>query len=170
MTLKTGIKISVAVHLAFFLLILGTSKGCGSEGKGSGDTDIGSTEQNNSKDQTKLEKIEDIEKPTEITLVEALPQKDTEGESEAKIRKEIAECTPYFGGVGITHDPFTGKVLTVHKYYPAYDAGLKVGDTILNPYELRGEIGTSVIAHIIRDGISFDLRIVRGRICLKDPS
>lgn len=99
---------------------------------------------------------------------------------EAKIFEE--EISGNFGGVGMEVG-MKDEVLTVIaplKDTPAYKAGIKAGDKIikiddvvtqgLNTAEaikkIRGEVGTSVVLTLAREGITetFDVKVVRGII------
>lgn len=168
MTLKQSLRISLFVHFVAFMLLGGFPRGC-SRGGG---------EQSDSKEQSeaqaKHEKQEEIidkpvDQPTEITLIEETKEQ-TELRIERARRKEIAECEPHFGGIGVVFDGRSGRIIKVYKYYPASDAGMQVGD-IIEPDmvgKIKGEIGTPVEFRYLRNGIVYRMRIIRGRICTRD--
>lgn len=156
-------------HLVVLLLIGGVPKGC-SRGGGDGDSQEKSEtqgEHSQEKEEQIAEKQPDV--PMEITIIEQT-QEERDALIEKARRKEIAECEPHFGGLGIEYDGKTGIINKVYKYYPASDAGIQVGDQILSPQirEIRGEIGTDVTLVVNRNGQTFSQIITRGRICLTD--
>lgn len=169
MTLQRSLKLSLFLHLIVLILIGGGPKGC-SRGGGEGDSKEKSEEQAQSeheKEEQIAEKQPDV--PMEITLIEQT-QEERDAAIEKARRKEIAECEPHFGGLGIEYDGKTGVINKVYKYYPASDAGIQVNDQILSPpiREIRGEIGTDVTLVVNRNGQTFSQTITRGRICLTD--
>lgn len=171
MTMQRALKFSLAIHLITLFLIGGFPKGC-SRG-GSGDSDSSEhTQEDNHKEDKKEEIIEKpIDQPTEITLIE-----ETKEQAEKRIekarRKEIAECTPFFGGIGVVFNDRDGTIGQVYKYYPGYDAGLRAGDRFVSPPvgQIKGEIGTSVTITLERGTELYTVTIIRGRICTKDAT
>lgn len=135
-------------------IIMGMPLGCGGNGSG--------------KSQDKIEITDKPETPTEITVVDTDIVKSEEQVKREKAKKMIAECKEYYGGIGVTHNHIEDTIVKVHKYYPADEAGILEGDTVINPDELRGEIGTPVVVKIIRKGRRMEFNIIRGKICTKD--
>lgn len=74
------------------------------------------------------------------------------------------DCRDYYGGVGIMHSD-GGIITSVPSGYPAANAGIILGDTILNPDELRGDPGTRVTAIILRRGQEIAIPLIRDKIC-----
>lgn len=168
MTYKQALRTSLILHFVAFMLMGGFPKGCS---RGGGDSETAEHKQENNHKEEKKEEIIDkpVDQPMEITIIE-----ETEEDRENRIarirRKEIKECTPFFGGIGIVFDSMNGRIGKVFKYYPASDAGLQVGDRIISPPvgTIKGEIGTKVAITYLRDGIEHKVTITRGRICTKD--
>lgn len=79
------------------------------------------------------------------------------------------DCKNFFGGIGITHDFITDKIIELHAGYPAEKSGLVVGDIVktIDDSPIIGEIGTPVILLVIRNGNSFVKTIIRGKICVE---
>ena len=171
MTFKKALRLSIIMHIMFFLLaggIHGCGKGQG-KGKGNGDgteeTDKGGAGDSDGK------KIEDISKPevTEVILIERkTPMPSMEQLQKQEHERKLAQCKDSFGGIGVTHDPMTGTITTAHKFYPAWEAGIRDGDRLVNPERLRGKIGTSVTVTLIRNGETLTFNLIRGKICVQD--
>lgn len=74
----------------------------------------------------------------------------------------------FFGGIGIEHLALDDVIVTVIPGYPAFRAGLKVGDVLIGDIEhIEGEIGTPVTV-LVRRGVEvlrFDM--IREKICVK---
>lgn len=167
MTVNKALKISLFAHVITFVLLGGFPKGC--HRGGSGDSEKQSKEQAQHKQEEKTEQILDkpSEKATEITIIEETGEQRAKRVEVAR-RKAIAECTPFFGGIGIEHSQF-GVIGRVYEYYPAYDAGLKAGDIILSRIsDIKGEIGTPVTITYKRGETINTVTFKRGRICTKD--
>lgn len=85
------------------------------------------------------------------------------------------KCESYYGGIGITRDPFTGIISEVYEGYPADRNGLKVGMQILNnesTEQILGEIGTEVIVKYLDNDGEHAITIIRDKICtttIKSP-
>lgn len=73
----------------------------------------------------------------------------------------------WFGGVGLEHDLFTNRIPKAPSGYPAYRAGVRVGDILLNEYELRGDPGTEVQIQVDRADQILVFKAVRTKICVK---
>lgn len=80
-------------------------------------------------------------------------------------------CDNWFGGIGVMHELGSRTITNVYEGYPAYDAGIQVGDVIVSPPigSIRGEPGTKVVIDIYRVGRFITFEIVRDRICLDEP-
>lgn len=74
-------------------------------------------------------------------------------------------CDQFYGGIGITYEYFTNKVLNVYKGYPAELNGIKIGDIVQSE---RGEPGSLVRVVIIRDGKTIVKDITRDKICYEE--
>jgi hypothetical protein len=163
--------LSLSMHIAI-LLVVSLLQG----GKGDSDTEDG-------KDQGKSQNAENVDiapKATEVTIIEKEPppeqgediiipepppQPQTEGLTEC-------EGDSWYGGIGIQQNFLTDAVDRVEPGYPAYKAGLRIGDQIRQVSskegkEIRGEPGTQVSLWVFRPSTneSFLLEIIRDRIC-----
>ena len=90
------------------------------------------------------------------------------GTEKSKPKHANQKCPTYFGGIGITHDSMNFSVLTVYEGYPAYEAGIKKGDTIITPVnDIRGEVGTELVFEYISYETGDYVRtvIIRDKIC-----
>lgn len=94
-----------------------------------------------------------------ITIIKA-PKKTVKEESPC-------EDDMSFGGIGIQHDIRTMEIIDVPSGYPAALAGIRVGDILLNPQDIRGEIGTPVTVYIGRGGELLTFQLIRDKICFK---
>lgn len=90
-------------------------------------------------------------------------------------------CERFYGGIGVTQSAASYPmgpnnnivvctVTEVHTGYPAYKAGIKEGDILLNFEEVRGEIGTPVTVLTRRDGRQITYHLIRDKICIDDPN
>lgn len=171
MTYKQALRTSLIIHAVAFMLMGGFPKGCVPFGGGEQSEAEKQAEEQAKHEHQKEEEIIDkpVDQPMEITIIE-----ETEEDRENRIarirRKEIAECTPFFGGIGIVFSTRDGRIGKVFKYYPGSDAGLQPGDVILNPPvgQIKGEIGTPVAITYRRGDEIHKVTIVRGRICTRD--
>jgi hypothetical protein len=154
---------SIAFHLLPLLLLIQSTK----TGDGDKDSDNG-----------KLPKKDPI-------VVDIIPKKNRNDEQVngdnkvSELKKTVPhfdkQCTDsYYGGVGIeifyfvTNDMDQGaRVGDAIEGYPAYEAGIRAGDYILNPEELRGEIGTQVTIHLTNETgtKSWSVTLYRDKIC-----
>lgn len=145
------------MHIGLLLLLAG--KGGfglfdGEKGKGKGKfegEDIGNI--------IDIEPIHELQRP-DLTVGDPL---EAERQRLKKLRRD---CTPYFGGIGITLD-FSGRIETVHLGYPAEAHGILVGDVLLSP-DVKGEIGTEVLVRIQRGSEILEIPMIRERICVRD--
>lgn len=82
-------------------------------------------------------------------------------------------CQDYFGGIGITHEwqwrrQEYARITQVVPGYPAWNAGLKVGDRIdILTTEIKGDIGTQVSVSVIKGGEPQVMTFTRAKICLR---
>jgi hypothetical protein len=85
-------------------------------------------------------------------------------------------CDNWYGGVGIVLNLTTMQIIEIFPDYPAWRAGLRVGDSILGisgNEEIKGEPGTLVELIIQRgEDVAFKKIIKRERICYsgRNPS
>ena len=86
-------------------------------------------------------------------------------EKEHTVRK--IDCKNFYYGIGITTTPSGNKVARVYRGYPAWEAGLLAGDTIIEPEisKIRGTKGTLVRIKIFRNGEVIILDMTRAQIC-----
>ena len=174
-TMRRSFGFSLAIHLLLVASLIGRLPGCGS---GNGEEGGGKEQQQAEGDPDTREIIsKPNDQPVEVELV-TLPPKTKEELALEKLeeqrRKEMENCEPFFGGVGITqvydfdHGPIKILVGEVHHGYPAEQVGIQVGDEIINSGELRGEVGTEVQIHVRRQGVEMTFITRRGRICVQD--
>lgn len=64
------------------------------------------------------------------------------------------------GAIGVLYNQ-EGIVRQVFPNSPAEKAGIMINDKILNPKDLRGKIGTYALVKFVRQGATYELRIVR---------
>ena len=172
LTIKKAFRASFIIHFIFFWLMLGMPLGCvpgcgGGGGKGNSKEQQKKKEGMNDPNPQERIKEKDIT-PTEIDLVYTKPHEKTKAEIQQEVWKQhIEECPHYFGGVGIEWGS-SGVVQICYRGYPAYEAGIRAGDYILNDEPIRGEIGTSIEIRYLRDGIEHTVTVIRGKICLED--
>ncbi len=161
--------LSLLLHSAAVLLVFNLQNASG--GKGEGDEEGGG--QNGATNE------EIRPKTVEITIQE--PPPDLPDDIEAEIPKPpeppkeaFTECEQdaWYGGIGIHQDFLTGLVERVETGYPAYKAGLRIGDQIRQVSsnegpEIRGTPGTEVQLWVFRPSTneSFLLKIIRDKIC-----
>lgn len=173
MTFKKALRASFIMHVIFLLLISGVfPKGCGSGGDGNGNGGNSESEKKGeSPEEQDNKSIEDIlPQETEVELIEKTPEmEEAFAQMERReFQKELAKCQDYFGGIGVTHDG-KGAIEKAHKFYPAYDAGIRDGDILIGSVmRLRGPIGTPVTVNVIRNGTHLTFNLIRGKICTKD--
>ena len=79
---------------------------------------------------------------------------------------ELADNT--YIGVGIIFAPFNDTISYAPEQYPAYKAGIRVGDTILNPTEemINGYIKFEIMRGIAR----FTFNVKAEKICYQEIS
>lgn len=104
------------------------------------------------------------EKPQEITLLILNKPKPNRGHD----KESVKDCKGknWYGGIGIEQNYMTGAISIVEPGYPAYRAGLMVGDKIQSPGEIRGLPGTKLVVLIIRAGQPLLFEIIREKICI----
>jgi hypothetical protein len=84
-------------------------------------------------------------------------------------------CSKYFGGIGIVLDKNHyineqgPRVTGTADGYPAFKAGIQVGDLILNPpiSELIGDIGSNFVITFIHNNKVFNKKITREKVCYR---
>ena len=69
-----------------------------------------------------------------------------------------------YRGIGIIYNPITGLILHAPTYYPAYQAGLRVGDMILSPDTPYTDEAYTDIQYIRPNGDSIRQSILRIKI------
>lgn len=169
-TIRKSFKISFFLHILPILIMLfslPSCMGCDGFGGGGGGQDKKQEKQADKPNSTEKEEIKEKE-PVEVKLVSVQVQKSEEQLAYEAAVKKHEECKNYFGGIGITFEPFGGKIQKVYKYYPAWSAGLQDGDVLKDFNGVRGPIGTEVLIKYTRDGKTTEVKIKRGRICLED--
>jgi hypothetical protein len=76
-------------------------------------------------------------------------------------------CDNWFGGIGVSYDPVTYKIIEVPEGYPAYRNGILKNDYLINEGEIRGEPKTDVVVKIRRGAAILTFPMKRAKICLK---
>lgn len=132
---------------------------------------------------SEFERAQSLPKPVrENVVIEIIPAANGSGVTYIKKEKgeglkKDGECDHSYGGIGVYMsmdlDNFfeTGyvEVTKVMYGYPAYEAGILVGDIIKEESGglIRGEVGTDVRLIVLRNGIKYKTTITRGKICTK---
>ena len=80
--------------------------------------------------------------------------------------KNCSADEDFYFGIGMVHMPFTGEVIEVPESYPAFKAGIRQGDKVVDFYNLPGGDG---IIHVTfqRGQVQKSLRIRKEKICFK---
>lgn len=161
--------LSLGLHIS--LIIVAFSLNRNSE-HGSGDSETASQE-DGSKDSINGSIVD---KPIEVVkvspeIIKAMKEQDKQMAVEEKYRSEQknqSKCLYSFGGIGVTFEGFGDRTISeIHKGYPAYRAGLRVGDRILNTGNVRGPVGSQITITFEREGVIYDVDLVRDKICVE---
>jgi len=110
----------------------------------------------------------DEPKPVEVRLLprsqatetKAGPEPGVDGSPDPKI---CANRDPSYEGIGIIHSFGTDLILSAPAAYPAYKAGLRVGDMIVELYRIEGT--KFMFVHVNRHGKHLKFRIPVEQIC-----
>ena len=91
--------------------------------------------------------------------------------------KEVP-CKSWYYGVGIIHDIFTGEISEVPPGYPAYKAGILVGDSLLDVldhrglstmgtpnYRIKSYDGKPVTVVVMRQEVRLSFHLRREKVC-----
>lgn len=160
---------SAGIHLSL-LLLFAMSGGGASQSDGQAGGEAQTQEQAAAgldKDEIYVDIIEKPKKDEEKKV-----SSDDDGYGNVPHGKDV--CPDFYGGIGITQvagirGPGDYTVIVavqeVHHGYPAEQAGIQVGDVLLNSSEIRGPIGTTVTVLINRRGEFMKFDIVRDKIC-----
>lgn len=78
----------------------------------------------------------------------------------------VPDCPPEmsYGGIGVMFD-YNNTITECPISYPAFLAGVRVGDKVMTTNEIRGEPGTSVTIIIKRGDQLLTFNIIREKIC-----
>lgn len=157
MTFKRGLTLSSLIHLALLIaLVLPYIKS--GDGTNTEPQPAGSTEKTGD---IIPKESEEEQKEIVVELVD-LPKKKAQ-----PAKGHECKGDNWYGGIGVVHNGH--KISEVAVGYPAYRAGVRVGDeTISNIDVIRGEPGTSMNLVVIRDGVMLYFEMVREKICLED--
>lgn len=82
--------------------------------------------------------------------------------------KEKIKCEQWYGGIGIEHSEDGSTIMKVVEGYPAYRAGILVGDAVIvpfNSYDIKGMPGTPVQVTVVRMGKVLEFHMIREKIC-----
>jgi len=114
-----------------------------------------------------------IAKSVDVEIVMSVDEDGIEKKEKKKPSKgELTECIEdrWYGGIGITQNFMDNSLLSVAPGYPAFKAGLLIGDIILETSEpdIRGEPGTllSLKIHRPSTGETLLVNLRRDRICI----
>lgn len=87
---------------------------------------------------------------------------------------DICKEESSFGGIGLSFaadskDPMFSIVTAAPGYYPAYGAGIRVGDKVLNNAipMIKGQVGSVVTVNYLRNNEQKSVSITRAKICFK---
>lgn len=127
----------------------------------------GSSNEDSKKNGSKDDQSEIVEKgkdksssPQEIILYLGKPHTTQKGEDCPSGR--------WFGGIGIEHTFLDDKIFKVVPGYPAWSAGIKVGDVILGNLDaIKGEPGTPITVYVRRGIQILRFDMIRDKICVK---
>lgn len=72
-----------------------------------------------------------------------------------------------YTGIGITYSTFTQRIIDAPTSYPAYQAGIRANDTLVNPKSAPDAEGY-VTVRIIRDDLEMVFKIKQTKICYED--
>jgi len=157
--LKSSFRVSLILHALFILLLVGVP-GCG--GKGG--------EKTQGKGQGSPNQDHIVEKPIDVKLIDIPKDKGVAVKRKIKYTKRKCGDKNWFGGLGIEmllNDKLEYIAGHVYKGYPADKAGLQDGDVLLNYMEFRGQPGTPVTIHYMRNGQEMAVDTIREKICVK---
>lgn len=76
------------------------------------------------------------------------------------------DCKDFYGGIGITHSLPDYTINGVYFGYPAFMAGIKVGDRILSDItSIRGEVNTTLTFEYENETGYHKIVLIRDKIC-----
>lgn len=117
----------------------------------------------------------------EVNITDENTFEENEEKGEVAVNKKIENkkentCENFYIGIGIVsnlvikNDEYWLLVNKVYETYPAYKAGIRVGDLILEKEPIRdgGPIGSVIDLVIDRNGEIFVLSVNRGKICVEN--
>jgi hypothetical protein len=74
-----------------------------------------------------------------------------------------------YSGIGVIYSWFEWQVLEVPRQFPAYQAGIRVGDLLLNVTpETKMTIGKPTLVRTSRNGVEIDYTITPLKVCYRD--
>lgn len=151
-TLKRSIVSSIICHF-LLILLLGVFLIGGGYGNGGGKDDRKKIVEKHN------EELTEVELPNEQGEIEDNKPKNVPTHLED-------DCTDFYGGIGITHILPGYTVSGVYAGYPAFNAGIKVGDRIVsNINAIRGEINTSFTLEYENETGYHKIVLIRDKIC-----
>jgi hypothetical protein len=174
--MKRAIFGSLLIHLAILALFL--NAGSGIDGNCEGPNCSDKKSENAGTGNSDDDKREIVDKPVQISPVspevleaikkqnEQIKLEEEQKKEQARLEKEAKECPLWFGGIGVTFNSLEGRVLTVHRGYPAEAAGIQPGDYLTSDTEIKGQVGTPVVVQVTRGTLVYTLTLIRAKICV----
>lgn len=116
--------------------------------------------------------------PPETKDADTIQKVEKEGDALPAPPTHLADdCKDFFGGVGLMNDiranvarnRYDAVVTDVYPGYPAFKAGVQVGDILIDSDHIRGEIGSRFTLEVIRNGQTLYFDIIRDKICTNGP-
>lgn len=111
---------------------------------------------------------------SKVVSVSLIPQSSSEdsrkgndpGVDGAPDPKICADKDPSYEGIGITHSFGTELVLTAPATYPAYKAGIRIGDMVVELYRIPST--NMMFVHVNRHGKHLKFKVKREKICFRE--
>lgn len=172
--MKLNLLVSLGSHLSILVLTLFLSAQQTGQGNGKhksqGRAPSGEKAQGGQSGQESKGDI--IPPPLKDVTVQIFEKKDITQKQKKKKRKQSKfktskDCPESFGGIGIHHNSVDLSVIQVVEGYPAFEAGIELGDIILSPVDsIRGTVGTEVTVLVQKkDGRVVSYTMIRDKIC-----
>lgn len=158
--------LSLFLHLVLVIFIALS----GGNGSGTGNGTEANDQKESAGNQGDNKKI--IPKNIEVTIV-TQPKKGASVKKQNNSKKSagVKDCKgkAWYGGIGVEHNYSDSSITRVVPGYPAYNAGIKVGDVFVNldTTTIIGEVGTNIHFTMKRTDGSYKMyNLVREKICI----